>query len=57
MGFGNGQTSTMTHPSTVYDTIGIYNLQLIASNSYNCTDTLNDPFSVFYNQVPNANFI
>ncbi len=54
--FGNGQTSTMTHPSTVYDTIGIYNLQLIASNSYNCTDTLNDPFSVFYNQVPNANF-
>ena len=54
--FGNGQTSTITHPSTVYDTIGIYNLQLIASNSYNCTDTLNDPFSVFYNQVPNANF-
>ena len=54
--FGNGQTSTMTNPSTIYDTIGIYNLQLIASNSYNCTDTLNDPFSVLYNQVPNANF-
>ena len=54
--FGNGQTSTMTHPNAVYDTIGIYNLQLIASNSYNCTDTLSEPFSVFYNQVPDANF-
>ena len=54
--FGNGQTSTLTHPNTVYDTIGVYNLQLIANNSYNCTDTLNEPFNVFFNQVPDASF-
>ena len=38
--FGNGQISSQTHPSTVYDSIGIYNTQLVVSNSYNCTDTL-----------------
>ena len=52
--FGNGQLSTFTNPSTVYDSIGIYNIQLITGNSYNCYDTLNNTFDVFYNQVPNA---
>ena len=55
--FDNGLLSTQTHPSTVYDTIGIYNLQLVVSNSYNCYDTLNEPFNVFFNQVPNAQFV
>ena len=54
--FGNGQISSQTHPSTVYDSIGIYNTQLVVSNSYNCTDTLDDIFNVFFNQVPIAQF-
>ncbi|MDA8670201.1 PKD domain-containing protein [Flavobacteriales bacterium] len=52
--FGNGQLTTFTNPSTIYDSIGIYNIQLITGNSYNCYDTLNNTFDVFYNQVPNA---
>jgi len=52
--FGNGQLTTFTNPSTIYDSIGIYNIQLISGNSYNCYDTLNNNFNVFYNQVPNA---
>ena len=54
--FGNGQTSFQTHPSSVYDSIGIYNTQLVVGNSYNCTDTLNDIFNVFFNEVPVAQF-
>lgn len=52
--FGNGQVNTFTNPSTIYDSIGIYNIQLITGNSYNCYDTLTNNFNVFYNQVPNA---
>ena len=52
--FGNGQLTTFTNPSTIYDSVGIYNIQLISGNSYNCYDTLNNNFNVFYNQVPNA---
>ena len=52
--FGNGQINTTTNPSTIYDSIGIFNIQLITGNSYNCFDTLNNNFDVFYNQVPNA---
>ena len=52
--FGNGQITTSTNPSTIYDSIGIFNIQLITGNSYNCFDTLNNNFDVFYNQVPDA---
>ena len=54
--FGNLQSTTTTNPSFTYDSIGIYNVQLISGNSYNCYDTLNDYFDVFFNQVPNAQF-
>ena len=54
--FGNGQSTTVTNPSTIYDSIGIFNVQLISGNSYNCYDTLNNFFDVFFNQVPNAQF-
>ena len=54
--FGNLQSTTITNPSFTYDSIGIYNVQLISGNSYNCYDTLNDYFDVFFNQVPNAQF-
>ena len=28
--FGNGQSTTITNPSTIYDSIGIFNVQLIS---------------------------
>jgi PKD repeat protein len=54
--FGGLQSTTVTNPSFIYDSIGIYNIQLISGNSYNCYDTLNNIFDVFFNQVPNAQF-
>ncbi|MDQ3047110.1 MAG: choice-of-anchor L domain-containing protein [Bacteroidota bacterium] len=37
--FGNGDTSTVVAPSTVYSGIGNYNIVLIATSSNGCTDT------------------
>ena len=54
--FGNGQTSSTNNPSTIFDSIGNYNIQLISGNSYNCYDTLNNFFDVVNKQVPIANF-
>ena len=54
--FGNGQTSSINNPSTIFDSIGNYNIQLISGNSYNCYDTLNNFFDVEYKQLPIANF-
>ena len=54
--FGNGQTSSIINPSTIFDSVGNYNIQLISGNSYNCYDTLNNFFDVVNKQVPIANF-
>lgn len=54
--FGNGQTSSTNNPSTIFDSVGNYNVQLISGNSYNCYDTLNNFFDVVNKQVPIANF-
>ena len=54
--FGNGLISNQTNPSTTYDTIGAYNTQLVVSNSYNCTDTSENIFSVTFKQIPIAQF-
>ncbi|MBK6522254.1 MAG: PKD domain-containing protein [Sphingobacteriaceae bacterium] len=37
--FGDGNFSTQTSPSHVYASAGFYNVVLIASNQYSCTDT------------------
>lgn len=37
--FGDGTGSTVTNPSHVYTTLGSYPVTLVASNSFNCTDT------------------
>lgn len=37
--FGNGYSSTVQHPSTVYDAAGSYKIELIVSNVYGCSDT------------------
>ena len=38
--FGNGQVNSNYKSLQYFDTIGIYNIQLISGNSYNCYDTL-----------------
>ena len=53
--FGNGQVANIQNPDTItFDSIGVFNLQLVVSNSFNCFDTTNNSFDVIYNQVPVA---
>ncbi len=37
--FGDGMTSTATSPNYLYETIGTYDIQLIASTTHGCRDT------------------
>ncbi|MCW3105374.1 MAG: hypothetical protein JWO09_3814 [Bacteroidetes bacterium] len=37
--FGDGGTSTLTNPQYLYNAVGTYPIQLIATNAYNCSDT------------------
>jgi gliding motility-associated-like protein len=37
--FGNGQTSTLQNPSCTYSTSGNFNVSLIVTNSYGCSQT------------------
>jgi gliding motility-associated-like protein len=37
--FGDGSISTLTNPSYLYTTVGTYPIQLIATNTYGCSDT------------------
>lgn len=37
--FGNGGTSTLTNPTYTYNQNGLFNVQLIATNSFGCKDT------------------
>lgn len=41
--FGNGKKSTVPDPSTTYDSLGKYDVQLIVKDSLNCRDTLLRP--------------
>lgn len=57
--FGDGNTSTEEAPIHFYDTIGSYDIQLIAFNDFGCADTLLVPAVVQAiaggdTQVPNA---
>jgi gliding motility-associated-like protein len=38
--FGDGNTSTAANPTHTYNNFGIYNVRLITTNSYGCTDTI-----------------
>ena len=55
--FGDGQTSSVTSPYHLYDTLGVYFTSLIATNAYGCKDTfyLSDLVQVF--PSPTAGFI
>jgi len=37
--FGNGQSSTQPNPSVTYNSLGTFNITLIASNSFGCSST------------------
>lgn len=51
---GNGDSLINTQaPFYVYASGGKYNVTLVVNNSFNCTDTLSDTVSVFYNPVAN----
>ena len=53
--FGDGQFANIQNPDTItFDSVGVFNLQLIVSNSFNCFDTTNNIFDVIFNQVPIA---
>lgn len=44
--FGNGQTAATRNPSIAYASEGVYNVQLIATDPYGCSDTLWRPITV-----------
>ncbi len=52
--FGDGQTSAIQNPTHTYVNSGTYNVTLITTSTYGCTDTLIKPISV--NEKPKADF-
>ena len=55
--FGDGQNSTLVHPSNTYDDPGIYYITLIAIDDKGCRDTIVKPINIeeeWYIYVPNT---
>jgi gliding motility-associated-like protein len=55
--FGEGSTSSMTHPNNVYTESGTYDVTLIATDAKDCIDSITKPITIldeFYIYVPNA---
>ena len=55
--FGDGNSSTLTHPNNTYDDPGTYYVTLIATNYIGCKDTIIKPIKIaeeYYLYVPNA---
>lgn len=52
--FGNGQISSETNPAANYLKAGVYNVDLIATNKFECKDTIRK--TVQMNQKPKAQF-
>jgi gliding motility-associated-like protein len=54
---GNGDSSTVMHPFTFYDTAGWYNVHLYIENEIGCWDTITKPIYIrpeVYLYIPNA---
>ncbi|MCB9185393.1 MAG: HYR domain-containing protein, partial [Flavobacteriales bacterium] len=52
--FANGDSSTQFLPSTMFDSSGVYSVQLVATSDDGCTDTLNS--SIAIDNLPQAMF-
>jgi gliding motility-associated-like protein len=55
--FGDGNTSTMVHPSNVYTEPGVYYVTLYVENEIGCRDSITKPLRIlpeFYIYVPNT---
>jgi len=52
--FGDGNISTLQNPAHLYMIAGVYNVALIAFDSFGCSDTIIQSVEVFAN--PNADF-
>lgn len=52
--FGDSTFSTLQNPINIYDTVGLYNVTLIASTSHGCSDTIAKEITVF--KPPKADF-
>ncbi len=55
--FGDGQGSTLVHPSNTYLDPGIYNIELVAIDEMGCKDTIMRPLEVeeeWYVYIPNT---
>lgn len=52
--FGNGDSSTVFAPSVVYDTAGDYNVTLLVTNQFGCTDDTSLVYHVY--PIPVADF-
>ena len=53
---GNPSSSTASSPTICWNTPGVYDAQLIVTNSYGCKDTLATPRYIHVFPWPNANF-
>lgn len=54
--FGNGQTSTLQNPYTIYETVGTYNINLMIETQHGCRDTVEFPVSLNVYTTPIAGF-
>ena len=53
--FGDGSPfSTATNPTHTYSTGGTYNVTLVVTNTFSCTDTMTKPVKVYYNPVASS---
>ena len=55
--FGDGQNSTLVHPSNTYDEPGLYYITLIAIDDKGCTDTIVKPINIeeeWFIYIPNT---
>lgn len=54
--FGNGQTSTDQNPSIVYDQPGVYDIQLIGTSIFGCTDSITKQELILGSPLANFTF-
>ncbi len=53
--FGNGSSSKVTNPSITYDDYGDFQVVLIATNMFNCSDTSEMVYHAYHNPVADFN--